>query len=214
MQLQLNNHQIKMLAAIFMVCDHLGVVFFPKLSIFRVLGRISFPFFAWLLSQGEQYTRSFEQYLLRLLFLGLISQPLYLLALSGTRLNILFTLSLGLIILRLSRRYSNLKFLVWGVGIVAAELLRVEYGAYGIAVLLLLATFRPSFVWWTAWTGLHLLLVAVRADFGLFQLPAVVSPLALHLASHQKGPSVRWFYSFYPLHLLVLFLISQLLKVW
>ena len=211
MKLQLNNYQIKILAALLMVCDHVGAVFFPHMPLFRDIGRLSFPLFAWLLTQGERYTRNFKQYLLRLVFLGLISQPLYMLALSGTRLNILFTLSLGLITLRLSRQFAQFQYLIWGLGIVAAELLRVEYGAYGVAAICWLAAFRFSLVWWAVWIGLHLLLLAVRVEFGLFQLPAVVTPVLVHLANNRKGPSARWFYSFYPFHLLVLYLLAQLL---
>lgn len=192
-----------------MVFDHVGVVFFPNFSIFRLIGRLSFPLFAWLLTQGERYTRNFRQYILRLVLLSLISQPLYVLALSGTRLNILFTLSLGLIILRLSRQFRQFQYLIWGLGIVAAELLRVEYGAYGMAAICLLVAFRSNLVWWAAWIGLHLLLIPVEPNFGLFQLPAVVTPLFIHIANSQKGPSARWFYSFYPLHLLVLHFLSQ-----
>jgi hypothetical protein len=210
MKLQLNNYQIKILAAIFMVVDHIGVVFFPNLPVFRLIGRLSFPLFAWLLTQGERYTRNFNRYLLRLVLLGLISQPLYVLALSGTRLNILFTLSLGLITLRLGSRFSQYRYLIWGLGLVTAQLLRVEYGAYGIAVIYLFTAFRFGEVWWLAWMGLHLLLIAVMVKFGLFQLPAIVAGLLVNSANHQKGRSARWFYSFYPLHLLVLYLISQL----
>lgn len=211
MNLQLNSYQIKILAALFMVFDHVGVVFFPNLLLFRIIGRLSFPLFAWLLTQGERYTRNFKQYLLRLILLGLISQPLYLLALSGTRLNILFTLSLGLITLRLSRQFRQFQYLIWGLSIVAAELLRVEYGAYGMVAIWLFSAFRPSLVWWAAWIGLHLLVIAVGAELGLFQLPAVVTPLLVHLTNSQKGPSARWFYSFYPLHLLILYLLANLL---
>lgn len=200
-----------MLAAIFMVVDHVGAVFFPKIELFRIIGRLSFPLFAWLLTQGERHTRNFNQYLFRLLVLGAIAQPLYHLALSGTRLNILFTLSLGLIILRLSRR-SNYQYLIWVIGIAAAHLTDVEYGAYGVIVIWLLAEFRPNEVWWIAWSGLHLLLILLIPNLGLFQLPAIVTPVLIHLANYQKGASARWFYSFYPLHLLVLFLISYLLK--
>ena len=180
MKLQLNNYQIKILAALFMVCDHVGAVFFPNIGLFRDIGRLSFPLFAWLLTQGERYTRNFKQYLLRLVFLGLISQPLYLLALSGTklntlftvflglinqplyllalsgtRLNILFTLFLGLITLRLSRQFAQFQYLIWGLGIVAAELLQVEYGAYGIAAICWVSAFRPNLVWCAVWIGIQ-----------------------------------------------------------
>lgn len=211
MRPQLSNYQIKILAAILMVIDHTGVVFFPNLILFRFIGRLSFPLFAWLLTQGERYTRNFKQYLLRVVFLGLLSQPLYFLAVSGSRPNILFTLSIGLITLRLARQYPHFKYLIWSLSIVVAESLHVEYGAYGIATICLFATFRSSLVWWVAWIGLHLLLIAIDTNFGLFQLPAFVAPLLVYLANYRKGPSTRWFYSFYPLHLLILYLTSQLL---
>ncbi|OKH21168.1 TraX family protein [Chroogloeocystis siderophila 5.2 s.c.1] len=206
--MQLNNYHIKLLAAIFMVIDHVGIVFFPQVFIFRVIGRLSFPLFAWLLAQGERYTRSFGRYLQRLVLLGLLSQPLYVLTLSGTRLNILFTLSLGLIILRLSRRLREYKYLIWTLGIVSAELVRVEYGAYGVAAMCLLSIFTPNLHWWLAWIGLHL--VDAITVSNIFQLPAIVTPVFIHFANHQRGSSARWFYSFYPLHLLVLFLIFRL----
>lgn len=191
-----------------MAIDHAGIVFFPKVVIFRIIGRLSFPLFAWLLAQGEKYTRSFPRYLKRLVLLGLLSQPLYFLALSGTRLNILFTLSLGLVTLRLSRQSNDWKYFIWILGIVLAELLDVEYGAYGVAVMCLLSVFTPNIYWWLAWIGLHL--VDAIALSSVFQLPAVVTPGLLCLANHRKGGSARWFYSFYPLHLLGLFVIFRL----
>ncbi|AFZ32774.1 TraX family protein [Gloeocapsa sp. PCC 7428] len=206
--MQLNNYHIKLLAAIFMVIDHVGIVFFPQVFVFRVIGRLSFPLFAWLLAQGERYTRSFPRYLQRLVLLGLLSQPLYVLTLSGTRPNILFTLSLGLITLRLSRRLREYKYLIWILGIVSAELLRVEYGAYGVAAMCLMSIFAPNLHWWLAWIALHL--VDAIAVSNIFQLPAIVTPVFIHVANHQRGSSARWFYSFYPLHLLVLFLIFRL----
>ena len=135
----LNNYQIKLLAALFMVIDHVGVVFFPETAVLRVIGRLSFPLFAWLLAEGERHTHNFRQYLLRLLILGVISQPIYQFALGGTYINILLMLALGLVTLRLSRRFEQYYFIIWATAIIAAELLRLEYGAYGMAVIWLLA---------------------------------------------------------------------------
>lgn len=81
--MQLNNYQIKLLAAILMVIDHIGVVLLPKVVLLRMIGRLSFPLFAWLLTQGERHTRNFQRYCSRLFFLGLVSQPFYLLALEA-----------------------------------------------------------------------------------------------------------------------------------
>ena len=209
MQLRLNNFHIKLLAAIFMVIDHVGVVFFPNILAFRMVGRLSFPLFAWLLAQGEQHTRNVERYLLRLLVLGIVSQPLYVLALSGTALNILFTLMLGVAMLRLSRHFPEQRYGIWAASMIAAELLKFEYGAYGIVLIGLLSQFRSSYYWWGIWLGLHLFLAIASSEFGVFQLPAALVPIFLLLANQQKGPTMRWFYTFYPAHLLLIWAVAR-----
>ncbi len=62
----LNNYQIKVLAAILMLVDHISMVLFPSITIFRIIGRFSFPLFILLLVDGEQHTQNFGQYCLRL----------------------------------------------------------------------------------------------------------------------------------------------------
>ena len=207
--LSLSSYQIKLLAAFLMVIDHIGAIFFPSVAIWRIIGRLSFPLFAWLLSQGERYTRNFYGYLIRLLLLGLISQPIYYLAFSSTQLNIVFTLSIGLVSLRLGRHFPQYRYFAWGLGVVAAELLQVVYGGYGVLVILFLAQFRSTPIWWFSWCALHALTIFY---LGFIQIPALISPLLVYLAGQRRGPSARWFYSFYPLHLLILFLIFRLLN--
>ena len=62
----LTNYHLKLLAAATMVIDHVGVVFYPDNDWLRIVGRISFPLFVWLLVQGETHTRNVWQYGLRL----------------------------------------------------------------------------------------------------------------------------------------------------
>lgn len=209
MKRQLDNYQIKWLAAILMLIDHVGLVFFPQQFGWRMIGRWSFPLFAWLLSQGEQHTRNFQQYLLRLLLLGLISQPIYALTFNTPDLNILFTLALGIVLLRLERFWPQYCYGIWAVGAIAAQGFNFSYGAYGIGMIGLLARMQPEIIWWFLWIALHLVTIAFNQYWGLFQLPAVMTPLLLQRASHQKGRNARWFYSFYPLHLLVLALLAK-----
>ncbi|MGB3200723.1 MAG: TraX family protein, partial [Nodosilinea sp.] len=97
----LTSYQLKLLAAITMLVDHIGVVFFPDDVRFRLVGRISFPLFIWLLVQGEAHTRDLGRYAIRLAILGLVSQPIYQLFFDINRLNILFELLVGLGCLRL-----------------------------------------------------------------------------------------------------------------
>ncbi|MGG6265559.1 TraX family protein [Leptolyngbya sp. AN03gr2] len=205
--MSLNNYQIKLLAAVLMLVDHIGTVFFPDRLIFRILGRFSFPLFVLLLVEGEKHTRHFGQYCLRLLLLGIVSQPIYRLLFRSTLWNILFTLLLGLLCLRLVRQFPRWQLLIWVVGATIAQLLFLEYQAYGIALIALIHRFRASASWWTEWIVFNLSLLIVAPEFFLFQFPVIFVPFLLSLANYQQGQKAKWFYLFYPSHLFALWLL-------
>lgn len=193
-----------------MVIDHIGAVLFPDVAEFRIIGRLSFPLFCWLLVQGEAHTRNMRRYGTRLLVWGIVSQPIYQLAFDLTwleDLNILFTLLIGLICLRSVRHAPEFEPPIWLAGGLVAEAIHVNYGIYGIALIALIAHFKPDRLWWTLWILLHLLILYVWGN----QVVAVVSPIFFLLASHQPGAKARWFYLFYPAHLLLLFSIKTYL---
>jgi TraX protein len=209
----LNNYQIKLLAAILMLVDHIGAVFFPNVAIFRVVGRFSFPLFIWLLVEGEKHTRNFGQYCFRLLILGMVSQPVFQILFDSRSWNILFTLLLGLLCLRLVRLFPRWELLAWLIAGTIAQGLSLEYGAYGIGMIALIHHLRTSVLWWAGWMALHLSFSILMPAFASFQFPAILAPLLFRLANHQRGQKARWFYLFYPLHLLALWLL-QVTKVW
>lgn len=209
--MSLNNYQIKLLAAISMLIDHIGAVFFPGVAIFRIIGRFSFPMFIMLLVDGEKHTRSVGQYALRLLLLGLVSQPIYQRLFESDQWNILFLLLSGLLCLRLARAFPKWQLLIWVAGGAIAELLTFEYGAYGIGAIALIRHFQNSVIWWTGWIGLHFVFLLITPELAISQLPAVFAPLLLYIANHKRGAKARWFYLFYPLHLLILWLIQRVL---
>ena len=57
----LNSNSLKLLAAVFMFIDHLGLIFYPDLLWLRMLGRLSMPLFAFAIAEGCRYTRSEER---------------------------------------------------------------------------------------------------------------------------------------------------------
>jgi TraX protein len=205
----LNNYQIKLLAAVLMLIDHIGAVFFPNIILFRVIGRFSFPLFILLLIEGEKYTRNFEQYCFRLFLLGILSQPIYQLLFNVDRWNILFTLLLGLVCLRLVRVFPRWQLFFWLAGAAIAQFSNLEYQAYGVGAIALLRRFQFTPLWWSGWIGLHLGLLFLSPEFATFQMPTIAAPLLLKSSNHQQGRKARGFYLFYPLHLLVLWLIRH-----
>lgn len=76
----LDGNHLKIIAAISMVIDHVGYLFFPRLTFLRILGRISFPIFAFFIAEGWHYTRSRGKYLFSVSLLALVCQVPYSLA--------------------------------------------------------------------------------------------------------------------------------------
>jgi len=215
----LTTFQVKVVAASLMVIDHLGFVLGNDLL--RMLGRFSFPLFAWLLILGEQKTRNWKRYEWRLLAMALISQPLYV-AFRGDldQANILFLLALTLPCLRVTsqNRAGITQFGVWLTAVVIAEVGSIEYGGYGILFIYLLASFPKLLPRWQGWNALNRF--SWITSYGLlhflsfFSYPlqplAGLIVLALPALSQveQIGRKARWFYWFYPLHFFPLLLLQ------
>ena len=99
----MNRNLLKIIACISMLTDHIGYVLFPELEVFRIIGRIAMPIFAFFIGEGCLYTRDKKKYFLRVFLLGTICQAVYIAESlitnsgSGFYLNILLTFSLSII---------------------------------------------------------------------------------------------------------------------
>lgn len=91
---------LKIIALITMTIDHMGFILFPDFVWMRIVGRISFPIFAFLIAEGCRYTHSRLRYLLQISLMG-ISMQLVLFIVTGSLYQsvfISFTLAIMLII--------------------------------------------------------------------------------------------------------------------
>src|SRR5258705_144389 len=105
----MNAFQIKVIAIVAMIIDHMGLFFFPQYFIFRIIGRLAFPLFAWLIANGAYHTHNIGKYLQRLYLFALISQIPFLFANRlidphFSDLNVLCTLFFGLLAIAFIRR--------------------------------------------------------------------------------------------------------------
>ena len=199
----MTSYHIKLIAALLMVVDHVGVVFFPDQLAFRYIGRLSFPLFAWLIGQGEKYTKDFNLYLIRLAVGAGISQPLYYALFNYSNPNILVTLLIGLLAIRIGKLVS-FKYLIWLTFAGLAQAINTSYGFYGILVITVLSEFNSNnFKWWLQWILVNLL-VFVVTDFKPYQLLALFTPLVIMLWNGKQGRKAKFFYLFYPIHLFIL----------
>ena len=210
-----------------MVYDHIGRALLHESLLLRVPGRLCFPIFLWLLSKGFGRTKSAGRYFLRIFICGCASQFFYVWLFHENQLNILFTLSLDIATLYLLTmgKEKAFKAFVWIGAAAIAEIAKLDYGAYGVALLALLNMDFKSLVG----QDLTLWLLALICIHGIcwwsgniatIQIYAVFSLALIYLTNEDIRPAAtgnfwqrRMGYWFYPLHLFVLKLFVIVLKV-
>ena len=67
----LTNNQLKALAMVSMLLDHVGLMLLPEWNFLRILGRLAFPIFAYMIAEGCRHTKNRRKYLLTLLIMAL-----------------------------------------------------------------------------------------------------------------------------------------------
>ncbi len=250
----MSTFTLKIIACITMLIDHITVLFVPEdygylfhldigsyerditlYVIGRVIGRIAFPLFAFLIVQGFFHTRNVKKYMLRLAIFALISEIPYDFAMWGFpdpkfiffRQNIFFTLLLGLIAITcldwIQKNYKNkiqggmnsqnARFftnLYSSIVIIAASvsliLINGSYLEYGYGVLVIIGFY---FGYRSKWVTLIIFILLTGFLCGDIQFMAILAAPFIHLYNGEKGPSYKYaFYLFYPIHLVVLKLIQ------
>lgn len=219
----LSGNALKLIAAVSMLVDHVGLLLFPQTVFLRILGRLAFPIFAFMIAEGCKYTRSPWRYFRNLALLALLCQIVYYLVDRSLYLCVLVTFSLSLPVIFALRRFRAApglrSGLVLAVSVGAVYVLNlcfdIDYGFWGC----LLPVFA-SLLQGTEYDGnrlnvgmLGLGLLCLSAVQGCIQY---YSLLALPLLLCYNGKRGKWkmksfFYLFYPAHLAVLQLIAWLL---
>ena len=138
--MQINSFQLKILACASMLVDHIGLIFFPQIIIFRIIGRLSFPIFAFLISEGYIRTKNVKKYMWRIFIFFIISEPIYLFAFRPymfENLNIFATLFLGLIAIYFYDRIENKSHALTAVILISilASIFGADYGFFGVLLI-------------------------------------------------------------------------------
>ena len=214
--------QLKILALVTMFCDHFAVVFLIPRSdpymVLRSVGRLAFPIYAFLLVEGFYHTRSVKRYAARLAVFALVSEIPFNLALSG-RLwywhaqNVYFTLVIGLLMVAAMDWliHRGMRWQAMAAGLLAAAaamVLRTDYDASGVLVIFFFYLYRQEkAAMCIAVSAVLVLFIGGLECFGILALIPIL------LYNGQKGAArinKFVFYGFYPVHLLLLWLVSRL----
>lgn len=143
----LDTSLLKLLALIFMLIDHIGARVLTGVPELRMIGRMAFPLYAWCLVVGSVKTSNPARYILRMLVMAVISQPLYMMGLQHTyqELNILFTLTIALVaIWGIRQKFCLSQFWVPILCYVLLGFIQVDYGWKGLTFILVLYLARES----------------------------------------------------------------------
>ena len=228
----LSGTALKLLACVTMLIDHIGascieagvgttancpVGLLKMDQILRLIGRLAFPIFCFLLVEGFLHTHDVKQYLRRLLLFGAVSEipfdmaffrvPVY-----GGHQNVYWTLALGVIAMAAMQRSQDAAGrLTWQGGAaavacaLAAELAATDYGAIGVALIAALYLTRKSRTQQSI----------LGAGMMLFERTAPLAFVLTWFYNGQRGRCPQWakwaFYLFYPVHLVVLGVITNII---
>lgn len=229
----LSQEALKGIACLTMPIDHMGAVLFPSVMVLRVIGRTAFPIYCFLLAEGVCRTRSPKKYALRLGIGALLSEIPFDLALFGgitlRHQSVMVTLLLGFLALEAIRALegkgrtglslAGQALALWGA-VAAADWLSTDYGGAGVLLIALFYFTRElprkrliQALGLTAWVYVFFpgRITLLGLSFPI-ELPALGAMLPLCFYSGRKATGskvVQWgFYLFYPVHLMVLYLIQ------
>jgi hypothetical protein len=239
----LSASTLKIIACIFMVIDHLGAYLFEDLRILRILGRLSFPIFAYFIAEGCRYTRRKLKRFLLVFGLGILCETVFFLYSGEIDGGILMTFSLSILLIyqlqAIKKALAHRKWgelVLWGLLMAASlvgvwnlmTIIRVDYGFWGVLIPVLTAlpdykegeaprlfrylSNRPTKL---ALCALGMLLLCISrgltTNIQSYCLFALI-PLALYNGAPGVKGMKYGFYIFYPLHLVVIFLVEILMR--
>ena len=219
---------LKWIALITMFIDHIGAGIFEKSPMFisqhltfdlvlRGIGRVAFPIFCFLLVEGYIHTHDRLRYGIRLSVFCLLSEIPFDLLFRQTFFtldyqNVYFTLIIGyLCMIAMGCLDEKIKgclslipeVIILALGAVLAELMRTDYGAWGVVLIGVIFLFRKNrrsqclasvvFILVTSFTGL----ISDLEAFGTLAFIAI----AFYSGQRKNSVNKYVFYSLYPIHL-------------
>ena len=206
----ISGYWLKVIAVVSMLIDHTSAVILEQISglenpafLMRIIGRLAFPIYCFLLVEGFYHTRSRAKYAGRLFLFALISEVPFDLAFSRrmwdfSSNNVFFTLLFGLLV-------------IWGVEGIKQKFVADVYGekAAAIRVILIIVTVAAGgFLALLFRTDLTLLASIIEAAAFLDMIP-------IYFYNGTRGKQMKYFfYIFYPAHLFLLAMIARAMGLW
>ena len=212
---------LKLIALTSMIIDHYGAIFQNNINIYRIIGRIAFPIYCFLLVEGYIHTKNLKNYTLRLFIFALISELPFDMAFYGgldlKHQNVFFTLLIGLVAIYLldhKEKYNIKNGYIFFFSGILAIILGVDYNFIGIIYILTfyLSKDYPREV--RLKRVALILFLTNLATLSFIQQFALLALPIIHYYNGELGPKNKplqmLFYTAYPLHLLIFYIIKSI----
>lgn len=179
----------------------------------RYIGRLAFPIFAFLVAEEFVRTRDRGRYALRMLVCAVISEVPFDLAVYNKVFypyyqNMLFTLFLGILVIMVMEytRNPGIRLGALAAGCALAWLIQADYNVVGILLITGMYWFRHNEM---AQLAVGVVLCAVESVTYYCISALAYVPIVLYNGRRGAFELKYLFYTFYPVHLLVLYGIAR-----
>ncbi len=231
MKIGLNNNQLKIIALIAMTLDHVGYMFFPEQIVFRILGRLAFPVFAYMIAEGCIYTKNMKKYFGMTVAVALLCQLAYFVTMGSLYMCVMVTFSLSILLIGIikkaqqacSKKAAVLWWCVFGAAMTVTFFLcsilpnlptgtdyYIDYGLIGVMLPVIVYVYNGKAAKIIA-TALMLVLLGMYIGdvqwFGLLAVPLI----AIYNGERGKLKLKYLFYVYYPVHMVAIYGISLLM---
>ncbi len=218
------GNQLKLIALLAMTVDHIGVVLFPQHLWLRIVGRLAFPIYGYMIGEGCRYSRSLPRYLMSVAAMALLCQVVTYFATGSLYQCILvtFSLSIGMImqIEKARKAKRAFRWLLVGLSVAAVWFLTqtfpsllpgtdyaVDYGFLGV-MLPVVVWLLPEKRYALPSVAAVLLLMSIGNWVQIFALGAVA--LLMLYNGHRGSSRLKGlFYWYYPVHIAAIYLIGM-----
>lgn len=229
---------LKIIALVCMTIDHLFKIFpdfftqiplppipfgegsISAVGLIALLGRISFPIFAYIVAESCRYTKNRKKFLLRLLFFAIISEFPFNLSFGSQ--NVMWTFLLAALAIFIYDDINNrfIGLIIAACFVLLSHYTRTDYSGFGVLLVFTLYIIKPKPLKLLA----SFMLICIHYLYTRGMLGSIlsgdtealinsilpfiftqISVILLAFYNGKKGRNMKWFfYFYYPLHLLIL----------
>ncbi len=237
--IRLSGNALKVIAAVLMVIDHIGYFLYPQYIILRIIGRLSFPIFAFMIAEGCCHTKNKLKYFSGIFIFAVVYQVFNYFFVRSPYLCIFVTFSGSILFIYLLQFLKERFFFpgTWWRKTIAVILLLfavaviyllnrvfyIDYGFWGCLAPAFACVFKkPKTIsgswfekldrYWVHILMFGLALFILSLASGWVQMYCLLAlPLLLVYSGERGKLKMKWFfYVFYPVHIGIIYFIGVL----